>query len=55
MQSAGWYWFDRGMDRLAATPGIEDDRQAINGGQIGVDAVRERFDALIAELLRRCA
>ncbi len=53
MMSAGWFWFDNGMDALAATAGIEDDRQAINGGQIGVDEVRRRFNALIAELLRR--
>jgi putative chitinase len=51
--SAGWFWFDNDMDAKAATAGIEDDRQAINGGQIGVDQVRTRFAALIAEMLKR--
>lgn len=51
--SVGWFWFDAGMDKLAATPGVEDDRQRWNGGQIGVDEVRGRFNALIAEMLRR--
>lgn len=53
MMSAGWFWFDNGMDALAATAGIEDDRQRINGGLTGVDEVRQRFNALIAEMLRR--
>jgi putative chitinase len=46
-QSAGWFWFDNDLDAKAATAGIEDDRQAINGGQTGVDEVRRRFNALI--------
>lgn len=53
MMSAGWFWLENGLDRLAATPGIEDDRRAINGGLIGVDEVRKRFNAIIAEMLRR--
>ena len=53
MMSAGWFWFDNGMDALAATAGVEDDRQRINGGQTGVDDVRTRFNALVDELLRR--
>lgn len=53
MMGAGWFWYDNGLDAKAATVGIEDDRQAINGGQIGVDDVRVRFNALIPELLRR--
>lgn len=53
MMSAGWFWFDNGMDALAATAGIEDDRQRINGGQTGVDDVRKRFNALVKEMLRR--
>lgn len=53
MMSAGWFWFDNGLDAMAATAGIEDDRKAINGGLIGVDEVRARFNALISELLKR--
>lgn len=51
--SAGWFWFDAGMDALAATPGVADDRQRINGGQTGVGEVERRFNLLVAELLRR--
>lgn len=53
MMSAGWFWFDNGMDAYAATAGIEDDRKKINGGLIGVDDVRKRFDALVKEIIRR--
>lgn len=53
MMSAGWFWKTHNLDAKAATPGIEDDRIAINGGLFGVTEVQERFDVLIAELLRR--
>lgn len=53
MMSAGWFWKTNNLDAKAATPGIEDDRRAINGGLIGVAEVDDRFDALIAEMLRR--
>lgn len=49
--SAGWFWFENDLDRYAATPGVEDDRQRINGGLTGVEDVRRRFDALIARML----
>lgn len=52
-QAAGWFWFTNNLDKFAATPGIEDDRKAINGGLNGVDLVRTRFNLLIKELLRR--
>jgi putative chitinase len=51
--AAGWFWKTHDLDAKAATPGVEDDRKAINGGQLGVDTVRERFSALITELLKR--
>ena len=53
--SAGWYWYDNGMDVKAATPGIADDRKAIQGGSLGVTEVGNIFDKLIKELLRRGA
>jgi putative chitinase len=53
MMSAGWFWKSHNLDAKAATPGIEDDRVAINGGLFGVEEVEERFKVLIAELLRR--
>ena len=51
--SAGWFWKSHDLDAKAATPGVEDDRKAINGGLLGVDTVRERFTALVTELLKR--
>lgn len=53
MMSAGWFWKSHNLDAKAATPGVEDDRRAINGGVNGLAEVEDRFDALIRELLRR--
>jgi len=53
MIAAGWFWKTRNLDAKAATPGIEDDRKAINGGLNGVTEVDEAFRRVIAELLRR--
>lgn len=53
MMSAGWFWKANDLDAKAATPGIEDDRRAINGGTFGLAEVERIFDKLINELLRR--
>lgn len=53
MMSAGWYWKSHDLDAKAATPGVEDDRRAINGGTFGLADVERIFDDLIEELLRR--
>lgn len=53
MMSAGWFWKSHDLDAKAATPGVEDDRRAINGGTFGLAEVERGFDALIEELLRR--
>ena len=53
--SAGWYFHHNDLDRLAATPGTEDETQAINGGLIGQPDRKHRFDAVVAELIRRGA
>jgi putative chitinase len=53
MMSAGWFWKSHNLDAKAATPGVEDDRRAINGGLLGVAEVDATFDKLIAEMLRR--
>lgn len=53
MMSAGWFWKSHGLDAKAATPGVEDDRRAINGGVFGLADVERIFDLLIDELLRR--
>lgn len=53
--SAGWYWHDNGLDAKAATPGLADDRQAIQGGTLGLAEVTAVFDKVVHELLRRGA
>jgi putative chitinase len=53
--SAGWYFEDRGLDKLAATPGVEDETKAINGGSIGLDERRRLFDLVVKEFLKRGA
>lgn len=53
MQGAGWFWLSHGLDAKAATPGVEDDRRAINGGTFGLPQVEATFDDLLEELLRR--
>lgn len=50
---AGWYWKSRNLDKFAATPGLKDDRRAINGGLHGLEVVQDRFDRLMNELGRR--
>lgn len=51
--SAGWFWKSHDLDSKAATPGLVDDRKAINGGTLGLEDVKTRFDKLITELLKR--
>jgi putative chitinase len=53
MMSAGWFWKANNLDAKAATPGVEDDRRAINGGVIGLAEVERIFGLLIDELIRR--
>jgi putative chitinase len=53
--SACWFFRRHGLEDLAITPGIIDDTKAINGGLIGLDDRTRRFNAVVAELLRRGA
>lgn len=53
MMSAGWFWKVNDLDAKAATPGIADDRRAINGGVTGLGDVERIFNLLIDELIRR--
>tara|TARA_B100000586_G_C20076521_1_gene413323 strand:+ start:132 stop:983 length:852 start_codon:yes stop_codon:yes gene_type:complete len=53
MMGAGWFWFSHGLDAKAATPGVRDDRIAVNGGTFGLANVERTFNKLIEELLRR--
>lgn len=53
MMGAGWFWQSHDLDAKAATPGVEDDRRAINGGTFGLAEVERTFDDLVEEMLRR--
>src|SRR5690606_7538503 len=53
MMGAGWFWKAHGLDAKAATPGVRDDRIAINGGTFGLTEVELGFNRLVEELLRR--
>ncbi len=53
MMGAGWFWKSHNLDAKAATPGVRDDRIAINGGVFGLAGVEAAFDKLSEELLRR--
>lgn len=50
-----WFFKVNGLDELAATPGVSDETRAINGGLNGLSDRKVRFDAVVAELLRRGA
>jgi predicted chitinase len=50
-----WFFKVNGLEDLAATPGIEDETRAVNGGTIGLADRKQRFDAVVAEMLRRGA
>jgi putative chitinase len=53
--SACWFFKEHGLEDLAITPGIIDDTRAINGGLIGLQDRKRRFDAIVAEMIRRGA
>lgn len=52
---AAWFWEANDINRLADTPGVDDESRKINGGTNGLADRRERFDRVVAELLRRGA
>lgn len=51
VMSAAWYWEENDINRLADTPGVEDETRRINGGLVGVEDRRKRFDRTVARLL----
>ena len=51
VMSFAWFWEENDINRLADTPGVEDETQRVNGGQLGVDDRRRRFDAAVQALL----
>lgn len=48
-----WFWEENDLNRLADTPGVNDETRRINGGEHGLADRKAKFDALVAELLRR--
>jgi putative chitinase len=52
---AAWFWEENDINRLADTPGVDDESRRINGGVNGLADRRARFDRVVAELLRRGA
>lgn len=53
VMSFGWFWNDKKMNPLAESPGMEDDTQRINGGQNGLADRRNRFNNIVAEMIKR--
>lgn len=51
VMSAAWFWEENDINRLADTPGVEDEVRKINGGKVGLSHRKALFDALVARLL----
>jgi putative chitinase len=50
-----WFFKVNGLEDLAATPGVEDETRAVNGGTHGLADRKQRFNNLVAEMIRRGA
>jgi len=55
IMAAAWFWKENDINRLADTPGVEDESKRINNGTNGLADRRARFDRVVKELLRRGA
>jgi putative chitinase len=55
IMAAAWFWEENDINRLADTPGVNDESKAINGGTNGLEDRRNKFDALVAYLLKKGA
>jgi putative chitinase len=55
IMAAAWFWEENDINRLADTPGVEDESRKINGGTNGLADRRARFDRVVRELLKRGA
>jgi putative chitinase len=55
IMAAAWFWEENDINRLADTPGVEDESRRINGGVTGLADRRARFDRVVVEMLRRGA
>lgn len=55
VMAAAWFWERNDLNRAADTPGVADETQLINGGQNGANERAGKFNAVVAEMLRRAA
>ena len=53
VMSAAWFWEENDINRLADTPGVEDEARRINGGLVGIADRRDRFNRTVQRLLER--
>ena len=51
VMSFAWFWEENDINRLADTPGVEDETRRINGGVTGLADRKVRFDRTVAALL----
>lgn len=52
IMAAAWFWEENDINRLADTPGVEDETRKINGGVNGLTDRKSRFDAMVAAMLQ---
>ena len=48
--SFAWFWSENDINRLAETPGVEDETRKINGGTIGLADRKARFERTLEAL-----
>lgn len=53
VMSAAWFWDANDINRLADTPGVTDEARRINGGEVGLEDRKRRFDRAVAALLEK--
>lgn len=49
---AGYFWEENDINRLADTPGVNDETKKINGGFNGLADRKAKFDALVSAMLK---
>lgn len=52
VMAAAWFWETNDINRLADTPGVNDETRRINGGEVGLADRKAKFDALVNAMLR---
>lgn len=48
--SFAWFWSENDINRLAETPGVEDETKKINGGTVGLADRKARFERTLEAL-----